>query len=155
MDPKSDNCGWSSNFPTFKRTVPRVIRMALQQFVRGAEKEQIEAWDASIPLLQREAGCIIGKTPDGNEFYSILEYQLPLEARRPDVVVLLWGPIVVLEFKTKEVPSRADIDQVAAYVRDLRAYHSACVGRSIYAVVVPTHGSSEIRQLNTGGTFVV
>jgi hypothetical protein len=76
-----------------------------------------------------------------DECTAILEYELPLESRRPDVVLLVRGAIVVLELKGKEAPTRADLDQAAAYARDLRCYHRACDGKPVHAVVVPTRAS--------------
>jgi hypothetical protein len=44
--------------------------------------------------------------------------------------------------KGKIAPSQADLDQVAAYARDLRCYHRECADREVVAVLVPTraHG---------------
>jgi hypothetical protein len=52
--------------------------------------------------------------------------------------VLLGGPVVVIELKGKAHVSTADLDQVAAYVRDLRCYHRECADRPVHAVLVPT-----------------
>ena len=70
----------------------------------------------------------------------MLEYELPREGgRRPDVVVLQNGRIVVFEFKSTDKPCRADVDQVAAYARDLANYHSACAGIPVNpALVLPS-----------------
>lgn len=54
------------------------------------------------------------------------------------MILLVGGPVVVLELKGKVVPSAADIDQARAYARDLRCYHRACADRQVHAVVVPT-----------------
>ena len=59
-----------------------------------------------------------------------------MEARRPDVVLLLGGPVLVLELKGKSHPDRVDIDQAAAYARDLRGYHSECSDRIVEPVLV-------------------
>lgn len=148
-------CGWDSDLPTLHKTEPRVVRMALDQFVRGAEDEQKIAWDEEIPMLQKEAGELIETDKNAKDYYAILEYQLPLEARRPDAIILLLGPVVVIEFKTKDEPSQADLDQVSAYARDLRCYHGACDGRKVYAVVVPTKANSEIKEYGGQDLFVV
>ncbi len=145
--------GWQSAFPEFRAAAPRVVRTSLLDFIQDATKEQIRAWDESIPLLQREAGEVIDAESRGKEFTAILEYRLPLESRRPDCVVLLLGPVVVVELKGKDRPSQADLDQVAAYARDLRSYHRECEGRSVHAVLVPTRGASECDQRD--GVYVV
>jgi len=46
--------GWQPDLPTFYGTQPRVVRVRLEEFIRDAGTEQIRAWDASIPWLQRE-----------------------------------------------------------------------------------------------------
>jgi hypothetical protein len=43
----------------------------------------------------------------------------------------------VIELKGKEAPSQADIDQAAAYARDLRCYHRECSNRNVVPVLVP------------------
>jgi hypothetical protein len=143
---KSANHGWGSLFPEFRDTQPRVIRLQLGRFVVDASREQVRAWSDSIPLLQREVRELCELNVAANECTAILEYELPLESRRPDVVLLVRGAIVVLELKGKETPTQADLDQAAAYARDLRCYHRACDGRQVHAVVVPTRarGRSEV-----------
>ena len=55
-DPPSDEAthGWQSDLPAFYGTRPRVVRLRLEEFIRDAGTEQIRAWNASIPWLQRE-----------------------------------------------------------------------------------------------------
>ena len=130
--------GWSSNFPIFRETEPRVVRGRLHAFLPDVDASQLRAWDDSIPKLQREIGESLQAHPDAAEYSAILEYQLPLEFRRPDVLLLVGSAVIVLELKGKESPSQADLDQAAAYARDLRSYHRECHNREVYAVVVPT-----------------
>jgi hypothetical protein len=130
--------GWQSDFPSFRDASPRVVRGRLHDFIRDASDSQIRAWDDSIPKLQHEVGELLVAEPSAAEYTAILEYELPLDARRPDVILLVRGAVVVLELKGKRVPSQADLDQAAAYARDLRGYHRACADRPVHAVVVPT-----------------
>ena len=130
-----------------------MIRTRLGNFVADASIEQIRAWDDSIPLLQREVRELCDADAAANECTAILEYELPLESRRPDVVLLVRGAIVVLELKGKESPTQADLDQAAAYARDLRCYHRACDGKPVHAVVVPTRSIG--RRGVTDGVHVV
>jgi len=129
--------GWKSDLPTFADTPPRVIRLELNQFVRDASAEQIRAWDSSIPWLQRESTELVSSHEPARAFTAILEYELPLEQRRPDLIVLEGGAVVVVELKGKEFPSQGDLDQVASYARDLRNYHRECHERPVHAVLVP------------------
>lgn len=80
-------------------------------------------------MLDREADAV--------GYTAILEYELPMESRRSDVVLLVRGSVVVLELKGKEIPSQADVDQAAAYARDLQCYHAACAGRAVVPILVP------------------
>ncbi|MBL8967081.1 MAG: DUF2075 domain-containing protein [Spirochaetaceae bacterium] len=133
----NDRAGWSSDLPRFQTTPASIIRGNLEAFVREAGARQIRAWDDSIPVLQEEAGEILSAFKGAEDYTAILEYQLPMELRRPDVIVLADGVIVVLELKGKFEPSQADIDQTAAYARDLRCYHQECHDRPVLAICVP------------------
>lgn len=136
--------GWGSDFPTFRGTAARAIRGKLQDFIRDASPEQVHAWDESIPKLQNEVGEVLAVDPVADEYTAILEYELPMEARRPDAVFLVGAGVVVVELKGKDKASRADIDQAAAYVRDLRCYHAQCHEREVVGVLVPTLASGRL-----------
>ena len=45
---------------------------------------------------------------------------------------------MVIELKGKRFPTQADLDQAAAYARDLRNYHRECEGREVTPVLDPT-----------------
>jgi DUF2075 family protein len=130
-------CGWNSKFPHFKSTPPRFIRESLNTYIKDAGPEQVRAWDNSIPPLQSEVGEILQTDTAAPDYSTILEYTLPMESRRTDVIFLAKGSVVVLELKGKTRPSQADIDQAAAYVRDLRCYHQECADRPVLALCVP------------------
>lgn len=147
MDESSARHGWSSNFPVFRSTAPPVIYESLRALVHDASDEQLRAWRDSIPPLQREASEVLEVDPTSAEYSAILEYELPLESRRPDVLVLAKGAVIVLEIKGKETPSQADLDQVSAYARDLRCYHAACASRQVLAVVVPMRAKGYVGQI--------
>ncbi len=145
--------GWASDFPRFHQTPSRVVCARLASIIRDVSPQQIHAWDSSIPPLQREIGEVLEREQAASEYTAILEYELPLDARRPDVVLLVSGAVVVLELKGKLRPSQADLDQAAAYARDLRCYHDACARGDVFAVVVPTGARGYIG--NQGGVHVV
>ena len=136
--------GWASDFPAFRQTPAIQIRGSLQAFLKDAGASQIRAWDRSIPSLQREVGEVMAADQMARGYAAILEYELPLEFRRPDVVLLMGGPVLVLELKGKRFASQADIDQAAGYVRDLRAYHRECANRPVHGAVVLTEASGEV-----------
>lgn len=130
--------GWDSDFPTFRDSPPLVVRERLRAFIEDASPEQDRAWSDSIPPLQREIGEILGRDQQASAYSAILEYELPLESRRPDVVLLLGASVMVIELKGRDAPRQADLDQASAYARDLQSYHRECHGRPVVPVLVPT-----------------
>jgi hypothetical protein len=136
--------GWESDFPTFSDAEPRMVRITLEEFLGDSGDSQIRAWDDSIPKIQVETGKVVEVDDLADHYTAILEYELPLESRRPDVVLLINGAVVVLELKGKLEPEQADLDQAAAYARDLRCYHRHCADREVHAVVVPTRAPGYI-----------
>jgi hypothetical protein len=150
---RSPTCGWNSTFLNFLNTDAKVIRGNLLNFVPDASPEQVRAWDDSIPMLQSETEEIVAEEAASQEFSAILEYQLPLEARRADVVMLLDAAAVVVELKGKQQAGQADIDQVMAYARDLRCYHRECAERPVIAILIPTRKTDVIEEKD--GVFIV
>jgi len=141
--PLYDRYGWQSDLETFSRSEPRVVRLQLQQFVADASPEQIRAWDQSIPWLQRECRELGVRDTASSEYTAILEYELPRDSRRPDVIVLERGCVAVLELKGALHASRAAVDQALGYARDLAAYHAACAGRRVTPVLLVRGGGPE------------
>lgn len=136
--------GWSSTFPTFRETPAPYIRDALARFLPDVSVQQLNAWDDSIGPLQFEVAEVLTHDPRAGGYSAILEYQLPLEHRRPDVILLIGGAVLVLEFKGKSRPELADLDQAAAYARDLRAYHRECANHPVSAALVLTRASGRL-----------
>jgi len=134
--------GWSSSFPRFREASAPYIRDSLAGLLRDVSIQQIHAWDESIGPLQVEVAEVLSRDPLADSYAALLEYQLPLEHRRPDVILLIGGAVLVLEFKGKREPELADLDQASAYARDLRAYHRECADRTVRAALVLTraHG---------------
>ena len=138
--------GWESDFPQFRSTPPNEVRERLEAFISDASPEQIRAWKDSIPPLQREVGEVLLRDELAKHYSAILEYELPLESRRPDVLLLVGDGVLVIELKGKVEPSQADIDQAAGYARDLRCYHRECWDRPVTALLVPTRARGYVRQ---------
>lgn len=130
--------GWESTFGDFLEAQPKKIRESLRSFLTDASLEQVRAWDDSIPSLQSEVSKTLVRDDLADRYSAILEYELPMESRRPDVILLVGAAVMVIELKGKLHPSQADLDQAAAYARDLRNYHRECAGREVTAVLVPT-----------------
>ena len=131
--------GWGSSFPEFRSADAARVRERLQAFVVDASPEQLRAWSDSIPPLQREVDEVIVRDSLAATYSAILEYELPMESRRPDVLLLVGAGVMVLELKGKIDFSQADIDPgVGVRARDLRSYHRECAGRDVVPVLVPT-----------------
>ena len=129
--------GWASGLRVFSGTPSDVIQAALHRFIPDASPEQQAAWKNSIKPLQREVGGHLAMDPGAEVCSAVLEYEIPNESRRADVVFLISGAVLVLELKGRQHPTQADLDQVAGYVRDLRCYHRDCEHVAVQAVVVP------------------
>jgi hypothetical protein len=136
--------GWLSSFPEFRATPARSIREALASFVTDAGSRQEHAWADSIPPLQVEVGEVLDWQRASRNYSALLEYELPYELRRPDVIFLAGRGLFVLELKGKESADRADIDQASAYARDLRAYHRSCHDRPVHSALVLTRASGRL-----------
>jgi hypothetical protein len=107
--------GWDSSFGDFQSAQPKRIRERLIAFIRDASPEQIRAWDAAIPPLQSEVSEVLIRDDLAEHYSAILEYELPMESRRPDVILLVGAGVMVIELKGKLYPSQADLDQAAAW----------------------------------------
>lgn len=133
--------GWASSFGSFRDTPAFQIRGSLADFLHTVSGEQVRAWDDSIPPLQDEVGELMERDSAASGYSAILEYELPLEFRRPDVIFLSDGSVYVLELKGKNHSDQADLDQAAGYARDLSAYHAECHGRPVHPLLVLTRAS--------------
>jgi hypothetical protein len=145
--------GWSSDLERFRDAPVPYIRQSLIEFLQFVSPEQLRAWDLSIPPLQAEAGELISREPSAAKYSAILEYQLPMEERRPDVILLIGGAVLVLELKGKANTDLADVDQASAYARDLRAYHRECETRPVFPALVLMNRSG--RAGETAGVAVI
>ncbi len=88
--------GWKSDFPDFGSTPYPEIGQRLRSFVRDASPEQMRAWADSIPQVQGEVKEVILRDVLAKNYSAILEYELPLESRRPDVVLLVADGVLVI-----------------------------------------------------------
>lgn len=142
MEGKNYGCGWVSDLTGFRSENHRAIIFSLEEFVREVSESQRRAWWSMLPALAKEFAETVEQAPSARSFNAILEYELPYEGgRRPDVVVLENGVVAVLEFKDKSRVHPEDVDQVAAYARDLRGYHALCHDAVVEPVLVPTRWS--------------
>ena len=136
--------GWSGSVREFLDTPESLVEHALQDhisglFGHGASLSQSDAWKEEIDLVKQVFRNLSISRQDALDWSVIFEYELPLEGgRRPDVIVLGPGKLIVLEFKQDISISRAAVDQVSAYARDLSEYHSQTHDLEVIPVLVPT-----------------
>ncbi|WP_052661459.1 DUF2075 domain-containing protein [Clostridium aceticum] len=104
---------------------------------------QINAWvDCHNKLVAN-----FYKYKDRN-YYLIFEYELPHEGgRRPDLIVLMHNHVVIVEFKEKDFITRADLDQTAAYGRDIKSYHQISHNKNITALLMPTKTKGKLSKI--------
>lgn len=136
--------GWDSDFYEFRQTPPARIREKLEAFITDASPEQIRAWRDSIPPLQSEVAEVLERSEEASGYSAILEYELPMDSRRPDAVFLAGAGVLVVELKGKLHAEQADIDQASAYARDLRCYHRECHSRPVIPILVPTRARGSL-----------
>lgn len=135
-------CGWQSSFSAFYHAHSESIVDRLRLFVRDAGQEQSDAWRVHVPAIQTECREMAAADQAADDYSVILEYQLPYDFRRPDLIVLEQAAVVVVEMKGRQGIGRAALDQVLAYARDLRAYHEDCQTRAVVPVLVSAEASS-------------
>lgn len=136
VDSAAGEVGWMGKFPVFKASSPEELLLRLRGFVEDASPQQVTAWENSIPALQGEVGHVLDRRDEAKDYSALLEYIMPMEARRADAIFLLNGRVLVLEYKGYGRMDWADIDQANHYLTTLRNFHRTCHGRPVDAVLV-------------------
>jgi len=128
-------CGWMGSLVAFLSTPVEVILRKLSHSGRETGSPQLLAWHRSLISLRQELQVCL---PEASNFSIILEFELPRSGgRRPDLIVLENGTVLVIEFKNRVEAEKSDIDQVLGYVRDLRLYHEECRQRELIPILIP------------------
>lgn len=144
-----DACGWHGSIRQFMSTGigewQRRLLLHYSSMPPGGipSAQQMESWTEEFEIMRSAIGYL---GPDMSDLVGVaFEYELPREGgRRPDVVLVTRQKIVVLEFKQKNRPTPADVDQVWSYARDLANYHALCRDRTVCACLVNTRGSGQL-----------
>lgn len=98
---------------------------------------QKNAWRKQIEILKQQ----LSDFPQGD---IALEYTIPRIGHRIDVVCLINGIIILLEFKVGEREyKKATDDQVMDYALDLKYFHEASEDRYIVPISVSTEATNE------------
>ena len=137
MQATPSSSAWAGTLGSFVATPADFIFDRLVSFLPDAGRAQHQAWRQELGVLQEQGAQVIEVHPPSGQHGTVLEYMLPKEAgRRPDVLVLQDGRLVVLEFKQGGLLRHVDLDQTQAYARDLANYHSACADIDVIPVLV-------------------
>ncbi len=113
----------------------------LDEYVLSLSSSQEHAWKDCFDNLKKYLPLVKG---ENKKFGIIFEYALPYESgRRPDVLLVSKEQVIVLEFKMKNLFLPEDIDQVAAYARDIREYHYESREKTVIPVLVLTKTSNQ------------
>lgn len=140
--------GWHGTINNFLKLELESFLESLKDFIQDHSPEQVTAWTDCFYFLHNVFRQVSG-TIDCLQWGLIFEYELPREGgRRPDVLLLVPGRLVVLEFKMKNILTVADAEQLTGYLRDLKGYHSSV---SKYNLTVT--GSVVLTKAN-GGTAI-
>ncbi len=127
---------WLGDVQAFLGSPEKEMLRELTRFARETGAPRLFAWDRSLGALRRElATCL----PEAAGFALVLEFELPRSGgRRPDLILLENGTVLVVEFKNRVEVEPADLDQVLGYVRDLELYHSGCVDDAWFLSLCPS-----------------
>jgi len=118
------------------------------------EPSQEKAWRDSVAHLQDHLATLRLFLTKVEDWGIVFEYELPRErGRRPDVLLVTHDRILVIEFKDYPDYTRAHLDQVRAYVRDLANYHSATHARLCVPILVNSSSRGKARQVE--GVWIV
>jgi len=145
--------GWTGTLEELSMAADEILGELVdhhyQLFGFANSQSQRRAWVDQLQILSGLGSSPALETLGAANWPLVLEFELPLEGgRRPDVVLFCGMTLVVLEFKMKSSSSLADIDQVAAYARDLAEYHEASHSLEIQPVLVLTKGASHLDKVD-------
>lgn len=129
-------------------TVSEFLETTPDEWISAMTKGFFEAFSLPLGAIQVEIwrdcyAVLVDALPKFDKLYpnfSILfEYSLPYQSeRRPDVLLVSNEYVLILEFKKKNQVLRVDIDQAAAYGRDIREYHFESRDKCVLTYLVLT-----------------
>lgn len=133
------------------RRVPAYYHASIDTFLESSENEVIGALTSAssfaVDIADRDAWSeeirILGQSLQGLKGTLLLEFDVPRLGSRIDAVVIVDAALIVLEFKcgaTRHLP--ADYNQAWDYGLDLKNFHSASHGLSVFPVLVATEAAS-------------
>lgn len=116
------NCTVNEFLKMDKGAFVEKLKTYINSFELPVGAAQVEAWKDCYDFLQVQLKQL-------KSFYYnttlLFEYMLPLEkGRRPDVILLTKGRVVILEFKMKSQYKYKDIEQAIGYREDIKHFHA-------------------------------
>ena len=115
--------------------IGRLINGVAATGISSHRSAQIEAWRIEIRMLKEQLA-----DPQFQDWFIILEYEIPRRSRRPDVILLNSTTIFVVEFKVgARGYDSASRWQTNSYARDLRDFHAASYGHRIVPILCATN----------------
>jgi len=100
------------------------------------ETTQRDAWRAQIKVMRR---ALVGVDASG---LVAFEFAVPRMGKRIDVLVVVSGLVVVIEFKVGEREFTSDaINQVWDYALDMKNFHAGTHAAPVVPIVVATHAT--------------
>jgi hypothetical protein len=148
----TNNFGWNGTiselFYLGEERLVSILESFLVDHGFPVNKGHRDSWLDTYRFLYNSFSPYLDRFKD---LYIVFEYMLPLEkGRRPDVLLMLEGRIIVLEFKEKDKVLLEDIEQIIGYREDLTKFHHITYEKQIridgYLVVTAlTEHHDEIR----------
>ncbi|MDA1195824.1 MAG: DUF2075 domain-containing protein, partial [Planctomycetota bacterium] len=129
---------YGSSVATFLNTSDEhVLGVLTSHHSHDLDPKQRDAWQAQIGHLKRVLA-------EWEREHVYFEFSIPRMGKRADVVILLSGVIVVLEYKVHATGySGQALEQALDYALDLRNFHSGSESLPIVPVLVGTDAPSE------------
>lgn len=153
--PLDRSWGWSGTAPDLCAADITTVVRGLSEHVKdllgqNPSDSQLDAWVHSIEMMRRSFEFARRIHQGVDAWQVVLEYELPLEGgRRPDALIFAGQALFVVEFKQAPGFSLANADQVAAYARDIRDYHSESRDLQVIPVLASTAGIIKRRAFPT------
>jgi hypothetical protein len=135
---QTNQAAYAATVASFLEADSGDILTALRAFVPDPGDSQVRAWQAEVKTLRSTLAGVVAGCDAASTWGIVLEYLVPMEARRIDAVLIAPGAVLALEFKGRSYSRNADIDQAVAYARDLNSYHRSCENERARAILVLT-----------------
>ena len=95
----------------------------------------IEVWKTDVAFLQQSLREVVHRVEAASSWGILLEFPIPRQQQRVDLILLVGGVVVVVELKSGKVGSAAAA-QVEDYALDLHNFHAASEKSQIIPVAV-------------------